>query len=154
MPRSTAEEERDCLEVSVTSCRSMSLVFGIFLIRVGIYPEGSVPIGTSNYRAPETKRARSTAGEGTRLSVNISYVLSIRVSMFRPFPIRVCINQGGPVSPGASDCRMAKAKQARPKAETGTRVSGNTSYFWSPHAISFRDFPDHCKRLPRRFCFA
>ena len=89
----------DCLEISVASCRHMTLVFAMSLISVSIYQVGSVSPDTSDYRKSDEKRTRSTA-------------------------------------------------------ETGPRLSGNISYIWSPHAVSYRGFPDPRKHLPGRFCFA
>ena len=80
--------KRDRLEISVTYGRAMPLFSGIFLIRVSIYQGGSVPLGTSNCRAPSRKRPRSTAGNGIRLSGNMIYIWSPRAISFRGFPDR------------------------------------------------------------------
>ena len=98
------------------SGRTMSLVFGIPLTIVSISRGGSVPRGTSNYRTPMGKRARSTAAAGTRLSANISYVSSPRGVSFRHF-------QGGSVSPDTSNYTTPKGKRDLSKEETGARLS-------------------------------
>ena len=76
----------DCLEISVTHWRYRPLGFGIFLIRVRIYQNGSVAPYTSNYRMSQAKRARSTAETGTRLSGNIIHVLSPHAIRLRDVP--------------------------------------------------------------------
>ena len=82
------ELERDCLEISVMSGRSMPLVFGIFLARAGIYQGGSSAPYTSNYRVPREKRARSTEETCARVSGNTSYFRPHRACRFRDFPDR------------------------------------------------------------------
>ena len=57
VPDRQRELEPDYLGISATSCRCRALCFGIFLIRVGIYQDGSVSPYTSNYRTPKEKRA-------------------------------------------------------------------------------------------------
>ena len=73
---------------------------------------------------------------------------------FGIFLIRLSIYQGSDVSPYTSNYRVRNAKRARSTAGTGARLSGYISYFWSPRAISFRDFPDQCKHLLGGFFFA
>ena len=68
------------------SCRPMSLVSGIVLIRVRIYQVGYVAHGKYIYRDPKEKGARPTAATGNRLGGNISYVWSLQAVSFRDFP--------------------------------------------------------------------
>ena len=122
------------------SCLPIPLGSGVFLIRVSIYQGGSVSPDTSNYRAPAGKRARSTAGNVTRLSGNISYVCRTLPLGFGMFLILVRIYQGGCVLPDTSNYRIAEAKRARSTAGTGNRLYGNISYVAPTRAIRFRDF--------------
>ena len=69
--------ERDCLEITVTSCLPAQVGFGIFLTRVSIYQGRYVAPDTSNYRTTKERRTRSTAETGARLSGNSSYVASL-----------------------------------------------------------------------------
>ena len=111
------ELERDSLAISAISCRSRILGVGVFLIRVCIYQGGPVAPDTSNYRTPEEKRARSTAGSGARLPGNIRYFFSPRVISYGISPIRGSIFHGGSVSPDTSNYRAPK--------EMGPADSGN-----------------------------
>ena len=101
---------RDCLEIAVMSCRPMPLGFGPCLVRVGIYQGGSVSPDTSNYRTTMEKRTRSTAETGSRLSGNISYLLSPMPLGFGMFLIRVSIYQCGSVLPDTSNYRRPDGK--------------------------------------------
>ena len=107
----------DCLEIAVASCCHMPLVFVMFLIHVIIYQGGSASPDTSNYRTPKEKRARSKAETGPRPSGNISYIWSPHAVVFGVFLVRVCIYQGGPVSPDTSNYRTPRGKRPRSTAE-------------------------------------
>ena len=73
---------------------------------------------------------------------------------FGIFLIRVRIYQGGFAPPYTSSYSIPQGKLGRSTADTGARLSGNISYVWSFHVISFRGCPDPCRHLPGRFCFA
>ena len=146
--------ERDCLEISVTYCRSAPLGFVLFLIRVSIDQGGSASIDTSNYREPDEKvpdRHRKLEPGCLEISVTTGRPAPL---VFWLFLIRVSIYQGGPVSPDTSNYRMPEGKRAQSTAGTGARLSGNISCARSFHAIRFRGFPDQCMRLPVIFSFA
>ena len=86
---------------------------------------GSVSAGTSNYRTPMAKRARSNAETGTGcLGISVRSGGSTPVG-FGYFPIGVSIYQGGSVSYDTSNNRTPMSKRALSKAETGTGLSGN-----------------------------
>ena len=127
---------------------------GAFLIRVIICQGGSVSRDKSNYRAPKKNgpdRQRELERDWLEISVTTCRSSSLGSGSSL---IRVAIYQVGSVSLGTSDYSAPKAKRDRPKAVTGTRLSGDISYVLSPHACTFRDFPDHRKHLPGRFGFA
>ena len=52
------------------------------------------------------------------------------------------------------DLYGADGKRGRPKAGIVTGLSGNISYVRRFMGSRFRVFPDRCKNLPARFCFA
>ena len=152
--RSTTATGTRLSEISVICRLPMPLGFGAFPIRVSIYQGASVSPDTSNYRTPEAKLARSTAETGIRC-LEISFMRrSSRPLVSGLFLIRVNIYMGGSVSPYTSNYRRGEGKSARKTSGTGTRLSGNIRCVWSPHAISFRDFPDQCKHIPGRLCSA
>ena len=134
-------QELECLEIPATLGRPVPFCFGILPIRVSICQGGYVSLGTSNYRIPEGKRARSTAGTGDRMSGNTSYGFPPPHSgRFLGFPDPCNRITGRSVSPDTPNYRTPKGKRARSTAETGTRLSGNISYVWSPRPISFGIF--------------
>ena len=146
--------ELDCLEIAAMSCLPMSLGFGPVLIRVSIYQIGAVSRDTSNYTTTMEKRTdRHREMERGCLEIPVTSSRPMPLG-FGAFLIRVGIYQGGSVFPDTSIYRMPEGKRSRSTAATGARLSGNISYVWSPRAISFRGFPDPCKHVARRFCFA
>ena len=83
-PDRQRKPERDCLGISVMSCRPMPLVPGMFLISVSIYKGGSVSRDTTICRTPQVSvpdRQRKLA----RLSGNRSYFFPPRPSRIRDF---------------------------------------------------------------------
>ena len=119
-----------------------------FLINVSIYQGGSLRhVHRTIGRRREDGPGRQRKQEGDCLEISVMYGRAAPLG-FGIFLIRVSIYKGGSVSPGISNYREPNAKRARSTAETGTRLSKNISYVWSPHATSFWDFPDQCKNLP------
>ena len=153
-PDRQRNKEPDCLKISDMSGRPAPLVCGIFLIRVSIYQGCDVSPDSSSYKTPKTKRGRSTAAlQLGPLGISIMSCRSASL-VFGLFQISVSIYHGASDSPDTSNYRMKKLKRTRQIAETGSRLSGNTRYVLAFRAVSFRGFPDPCKHLPGRFCFA
>ena len=102
----------------------------------------------------QISRPRPTAETGTRLSGNISYARSFLAIRVRSFP-----DPCGKFTRGVLFRLIHRiigppmAKRARSTAETGTRLSGNISYVWSPNAIRVRALPGTCRNLSGRSCF-
>ena len=68
-------------------------------------------------------------------------------------PLGVSIYQECSVSSGTSNYRPPMGKRDRPKAETGTGLSGNISYVRRHHASVSRASPDRSGHFPGRLCY-
>ena len=93
-PRSASETGTRLYGIIAYVWLFRAIRFGIFLVRVSIYPGGSVSPDNANSWVTKGESPRPTEETGTRLSGHISYVWSFHSVRFRGFPY-LCTHLSG-----------------------------------------------------------